>query len=71
MLDSDSFYVTCDKNVTDRDLTYSYRISYQDLRNSNLRLVIRTGLSPYNQALADLVIRTAENILVCITRSMR
>ena len=33
-------------------------------------LVIRTGLSPYNQALADLVIRTAKKILVRITRSM-
>ena len=32
-------------------------------------LVIRTGLSPYNQALADLVIRTAEKFPVRITRS--
>jgi len=34
-------------------------------------LVIRTGLSPYNQALTDLVIRTAKKNSVRITRSMR
>ena len=34
-------------------------------------LVIRTGLSPYNQTLTDLVIRTAAKIIVRITRSVR
>ena len=34
-------------------------------------LVIRTGLSPYNQALADLITRTDKKAVVRITRSMR
>ena len=34
-------------------------------------LVIRTGLSPYNQALADLIIRTDKKAQVRIIRSMK
>ena len=34
-------------------------------------LVIRTGLSPYNEALANLVIQTAEKIPVRIARSVK